>query len=107
MDFGKHEGYRLSEIYHYDPSYIVWMIKNINYFEIDINEFINLPKPTVYYNPVELKPNRENFVEVFSGPGLNASIEEIKKSKKLKEIDFEFSKEVINILEEKKKKRPK
>jgi len=45
LDFGKNAGHSLSEIYKYQPNYIVWLILNKEDFAIDIDAFKSLPKP--------------------------------------------------------------
>lgn len=46
LDFGKNKGLLLSEVYHYQPSYLEWAILNIPSFKINIEEFESLPNPT-------------------------------------------------------------
>ena len=59
---GKHKGYSLSEVYQYDPTYINWMVEFIQGFEINIDEFYNLPKPIVSVPPV----NKTNIFSIES-----------------------------------------
>jgi len=47
LAFGKNKGYSLKTIYQYEPSYLKWLIKFIQEFEIDLDEFRNLPKSTI------------------------------------------------------------
>lgn len=46
INFGKHKGKLLSEIYKYQPSYLEWAILKIENFKIDIQAFEKLPTPT-------------------------------------------------------------
>jgi hypothetical protein len=48
ISFGKHKGYKLSEIYRFDPFYLEWAIEFVEEFIIDINSFEILPQPTPY-----------------------------------------------------------
>lgn len=52
MTFGKNKSETLATIYKYQPSYIEFLIENIEDFKIDLCQFESLPKPTPsYYNP--------------------------------------------------------
>lgn len=66
MPFGKNEGETLATIYKYQPSYLEFLIENVNDFKIDISVFESLPKPTPpYYNAGAFKsePERE-FIDI-------------------------------------------
>ena len=97
---GKHKGYSLSEVYQYDPTYINWMVEFIQGFEINIDEFYNLPKPTVSVPPVN--KTKIFAIESFYRTLPNASVADLKQAKYLTEIDFKFSEQTIKILSEKK-----
>lgn len=46
LNFGMNKGYSLKELYLYRPSYLEWLILNIEGFAINIQEFYALGKPT-------------------------------------------------------------
>lgn len=48
MLFGQNKGVELSEIYHYKPYYIEWLLLNVEYFTIEMESFEKLPSPTPY-----------------------------------------------------------
>lgn len=39
LNFGKYNGEDLRFVYTFDPKYVEWLIINIDYFAIDINDF--------------------------------------------------------------------
>lgn len=95
--FGKHKGFSFIKIYKYDPTYIEWLIEFVPEFEIDVDDFAKLPKPTVYYDVYKLELN--GTVLEFPRTSLdNASVQDIIDSNKLKEIDFSFSEKTLDIL---------
>jgi hypothetical protein len=60
MTFGKNYGLKLGVIYHYEPGYIEWLIKNVDDFSISIEHFEKLPKPTPIDNyKVKLTPDEQ------------------------------------------------
>jgi hypothetical protein len=46
LNFGKNKGCKLRLIFKYNPTYIEWLIKNVDHFAIDMEKFKNLPDPT-------------------------------------------------------------
>ena len=105
MGFGANKGLRFSEIYHYKPSYIQFLIKYIPDFEIDVNEFLKLPNPIIAA-PDPLPPKEPGGLRFTPHIILKASVEEIKQymeeGGKMKEIQYSFSNEMLEILEKKK-----
>ena len=75
MTFGKEKGELLSEIYHFQPTYIEWLIINVPAFRINIEEFEKLPNPT---------PMSHGFV---SGSDSAKSVKSIKTFSELAKLD--------------------
>lgn len=65
LDFGKHNGEKLKDVFKFQPSYIEWAIMQIPEFKIDIERFEELPNPTPFkydanrYNPENIKKSKE------------------------------------------------
>jgi hypothetical protein len=97
MSFGANKGYSLAEIYKYLPDYIEWLVEYIPEFEINLVDFENLPKPTIFYDPIELETNKGKII-ISPRTTHKGSIDSIKKKGKFKEIDFKFSQKTKNIL---------
>jgi hypothetical protein len=101
LPFGKNKGYELFDIYQYDPSYLDWLIEFIPDFEIEIEEFYKLPKPTIFYKPYKLKTSH-GYIEASLHIHYGASVGEIRETGTFKPIDFKFSEKSLMILLEKK-----
>ena len=105
MKFGANHGLRLSEIYHYKPSYIQFLIKYIPDFEISVDQFLNLPNPIIAA-PAPLPPARPGGLRFTPNIILKASVAEIRQymeeGGKMREIEYSFSNEMLEILEKKK-----
>ncbi|HEY8660879.1 MAG TPA: hypothetical protein VIL78_17730 [Hanamia sp.] len=102
MTKGVNKEYSLKDNYQYMPRYLEWCIKYWQEFEIDVNDFKNLPNPTIPNpNPIPSE-NRLKFY-----PNIEYSIKGIlnyiKEGGITKEIEFNFSNETIEILELKRK----
>ena len=102
MTKGINREYFLKDIYQYMPKYLEWCIKYWEEFEIDINDFKNLPNPTIpnpkpipSENRLELYPNVEYYIK--------GILNYIKEGGITKKIEFNFSNETIEILELKRK----
>ena len=75
MTFGKNKGLTLKQIYQYKPTYIQYLVEFFDGFEIDINDFRDLPNPTVA-DPNQLPPDPEHGGLRFYPPiKLEASVE--------------------------------
>lgn len=98
MPFGVNKGYSLAEIYHYLPSYIEWLVKYVSEFEINIEEFETLQKPLVHYKVIEIRTNNNKMIQAQMRLDHKGSVDKIKKSNSLKEINFHFSEETRNII---------
>ncbi|MDQ6763814.1 MAG: hypothetical protein M3015_14465, partial [Bacteroidota bacterium] len=102
MTKGINKEYSIKGIYQYMPKYLEWCIKYWEEFEIDINDFKNLPNPTIP-NPEPIPS--ENRLKFY--PNIEYSIKGIlnyiKEGGITKEIKFNFSNETIEILELKRK----
>ena len=90
--YGKHKNYSLAEIYQYDLTYSEWVTKYFLEFEIDIDTFYHLPKPTtLQLHSKSLKISNEDIINIILRPDPKASIKKIKNSVNLAENDFTFS----------------
>lgn len=103
LDFGKHKGHRLSDVYKFCPDYLEWAVTYIEDFIIDIEAFSKLPKPTPYkkYYPVK--------IGTFEGKSFKPSESDIphgyqalKNGEVIKEIDYKFPSHIVEINEQKK-----
>ncbi len=72
LDFGKYEGYKVSEIYHFTPDYIEWCIQENDAFYTNLLELQKLPLPTpmrlVYFKIVgkwlsHIAPEKNQILE--------------------------------------------
>jgi hypothetical protein len=101
--YGKNKNYSLAAIYHYLPTYIEFLIKYDQEFEIESNEFLALPKPVKYYAPFKLCLNNKEF-NATANMSHDGSVEKMMniKPEKLKEFEYTFPKEYLEILELKK-----
>jgi hypothetical protein len=82
MKFGVNHALRLSEIYHYKPSYIQFLIKYIPDFEISVDEFLNLPNPIIAA-PAPLPPAKPGGLRFTPNIILKASVAEMENPRKL------------------------
>lgn len=103
-DRGKNRGYSLAEIYHYLPSYIAHLIEYNEDFEIDVNEFLSLPKPVKYFSDSNSNLNQKKY-PLKNEKTHSGLVDEVKKIKQeeLKEFDYKFPKECLDILDLKKR----
>ncbi len=92
------KGYTLAEVYHYLPSYIVFLVEYVPNFIIEVEEFERLPKPVKY------SAGEGKFAQ-FIQKAHKGSLEIIRnsESKKLVEFDFKFPKKVFDILDAKRR----
>lgn len=104
MPFGTNKGFSLKTIFQYVPTYIEWLIKYIQDFEVDIIAFKNLPNPTI---PNPKKILSENGLKLDPPIKLETSVQKILDYIEIggiiKEVVFDFSKSTIQILELKRK----
>ncbi len=100
LDFWKHKGHALSEIYHYEPTYIEYLIEYLPGFEIDVKEFEALPKPVRYCN-------NDHTVKTSAGNTITLALRYRPNSIKdflcipkeyLQEFDYKLPDKFINIL---------
>jgi hypothetical protein len=112
LSFGKNKGFKLEEIYKYEPNYLEYLIINSFEFAINIESFEKLPKPTpLAIGAVTGSEDREkiwkgNFsllekYHLSDNVNIHLNVEEIKElvenSKIKKELKFEFSEETKKI----------
>ncbi len=109
LNFGKNKGHLLKDIYKYQPSYIEWLILNVEDFAINIEAFITLPKPTpIGYGFVrgtagykKIMNDNSSLFEKFSKTDQNQLVsiddiyELIESGFELNEINYEFPKDVV------------
>jgi len=69
LDFGLYKGYELGIVYVFDPSYIEWCIKNLDYFYVDGLE--ELQSLGTFYNKTR-SINAHKYGEPLAIPGLDA-----------------------------------
>ena len=107
MTFGRNKGYSLGTIYHYKPTYLQFLVKFIDGFEIEVKDFEDLPNPTIT-DPDRL-PTGEKIggLRFYPAIKLETSVriimEYIKNGGKFREINFAFSQEILDILDLKRK----
>ena len=80
------------------PKYIEWLIKYVQEFEIDVREFEQLPKPVMIEPEFTVSESKLRFSEHVEY-SVNSMKKYIEKRGKLKEIEFKFTIESIEILE--------
>lgn len=107
INFGKHKGHSIEDIYKYEPTYIEYLIKYGEDFYIDINDFYSLPNPTPYLEKKELKIGNRiiKTMTVFHGSNysiINDGKEFINKGGLIPQIEYKFPEEFIEILDLKK-----
>jgi hypothetical protein len=104
MAFGVNEGYSLKTIYQYKPSYFKFPITFIPDFEIAVEDFKNLPNPTIT-NPPQIFDERglgwDPPIKLESS--VRTIMEYIKNGGPTREINFTFSNKLLEILELKRK----
>lgn len=99
IDFGKHSGYRLEEIYRFSPSYLEWAIEYVDNFILDINEFENLPQPTPFSKSYP-ETNNENITLYYFHDGeseIPHAYTAQKNGEILNEIDYHFPERIKEI----------
>jgi hypothetical protein len=118
LEFGKHLGSLLSEVYKFQPTYIEWIMLNTENYIIDTEAFMLLPLPT----PISIgavtgtEANKEIYekgdifdiilnTDIFN---LRAKLNELKQifnssPSSYPEIKFQFSDEALRKNEEKSK----
>ena len=99
IDFGKHSGHTLEEIYRFSPSYLEWAIEYVDNFILDINEFENLPQPTPY---IKLYPHKikDNIILQFfshTESDIQHAYNALKNGEILNEIDYHFPERIKEI----------
>lgn len=107
LNFGTNEGYSLAEVYYYLPSYIEFLIKYIQDFEINVDEFYSLGKSLKELTETKPIKNPKSILDYgrianVSHKGSAKKIADLPASKKV-EFNYEFPKEHLEILELKKK----
>jgi hypothetical protein len=110
LNFGKNKGHLLKDVYKYQPSYIEWLILNVEDFAINLEAFVALPKPTplMYGFVPGTKEYRiimeEKNISLFNHYtkidhnqliSINDIFQFIASGHKLKEIDYEFPEDVV------------
>lgn len=58
LTFGKNKGHTLAEVYKYNPSYLEWLISNVDRIILDIEAFYKLPNP-IPFDTYRVKLNHE------------------------------------------------
>jgi hypothetical protein len=112
LTFGKNKGYKLHDIYKYQPSYIEWLILNVDDFAIDIESFKSLANPTpISYGHVA---GTKNYANIMNNDKLsllkkltltdqnqivsmNDVFQLLENNNSVKEIDYNFPEDVVNI----------
>jgi hypothetical protein len=103
MPFGINTGFTLSEIYHYLPQYIEWLIEYQDKFEINPDEFEQLPNPVKYQKEVPFNATaKEKILRAGVRLKHNGSIEKIKASDNLVPFKYHFPEKFKEILRKKK-----
>jgi hypothetical protein len=110
LNFGKNKGHLLKDVYKYQPSYIEWLILNVEDFAINLEAFVALPKPTplMYGFVLGTKEYRiimeDKNISLFNQYtkidhnqliSINDIFQFIASGHKLKEIDYEFPEDVV------------
>ena len=98
IPFGVNKGNTLKEIYHYMPKYIEWLIKYVQEFEIDVSEFEQLSKPVIIEPESTVSKSKLRYSDHVEY-SVNSMKKYLEKRGKLKEIEFKFTIESIEILE--------
>lgn len=52
IEFGKHKGKTLREIYESDPEYIFWLLETDYWFHVDFRDLLNIPNDVVDIKPI-------------------------------------------------------
>lgn len=103
MTFGVNAGFTLREIYHYLPQYIEWLIEYQAAFEINIEEFEQLPNPVKYQKETPLNATlNERLLSAGVRKKHNGSVEKIKSSENLVSFEYHFPEKIKEILKKKK-----
>lgn len=99
IDFGKHSGHTLEEIYRFSPSYLEWAIEFVDDFILDINEFENLPQPTPYIKPYPHKIKDNIILQTYnpSESDIPHAYIALKNGEILNEIDYHFPERIKEI----------
>jgi hypothetical protein len=95
--FGKHAGYKLSEIYRFFPSYIEFLIAYVPNFIIDEKEFFNLPHPTPYIEEILIEG--KGFLKVFNGNSISRTYQYLRDGNKLLPVAYKFPRKTLEILD--------
>jgi len=117
LDFGKNKGHSLEIIWKYEPTYIAWLIMNIDTFAINEEKFLLLPVPTpistgAVSNTMEYKQimqSNNSLLQKLTKIDSNnrLCVDDIIKLEqlegKLTPIPFWFSKEVLDLNTRKKR----
>ena len=104
MSFGMNKGYTLKEIFYYSPSYIEWLIKFRNDFEINVNDFEFLPTvKTDLEIPDDASIKDKVLAELKKDFSIGTPVEKIKTgNRKFHPNDYKFPEETLIILKKKK-----
>lgn len=102
MTYGENRGFSLKEIYKFKPTYIEFLVQYQQDFEIDLNEFKKLPKPTPFYKKINFKIPKKNGQIISVDRKIFGTTKEaidfVKKGGQIFEVDFSFSKSTVDIL---------
>lgn len=73
MKFGKHCGETISQVVDENPSYIRWIIENVDYiaFDMDVIEKLNIPKSVLELNANKINDFEDDSLDYDYGKGLN------------------------------------
>jgi len=106
MTFGVNKDLSLKDIYQYKPWYLQYLIEFQEDFEIDIDDFKNLPNPTIA-DPDQLPPEEGQRIRFYPPIKLELSVriirDYINNGGKFKELTYTFSNKMVEILELKRK----
>src|ERR1019366_5242087 len=106
MTFGVNKDLSLKDIYQYKPWYLQYLIEFHGDFEIDIDDFKNLPNPTIA-DPDQLPPEEGQRIRFYPPIKLELSVriirDYINNGGKFKELTYTFSNKMVEILELKRK----
>lgn len=100
LDFGVNKCYRLFDVYHYEPTYVEFLIEFIQNFEIDVSEFEALPKPVEYYKAHTVKSSTGEIIEFSPSLDNRGAIEPYLsiETENLREFEYKFPQKPLEIL---------
>ena len=101
IQFGKHSGHSLSEIYRFFPTYIEFLVAYVPGFVIDVSEFTKLPPPTPYLAEVYI--DGRGPLKVLNGNSISRTYQYLREGHTLPKSFYKFPKRTLKILELKRK----